>query len=413
MTNHNTQKPCAIPFTQSGSSPPASPTLQTLAIHAGQGPDPATGSILTPIHQTATFAQPELGETTSPDGHTYSRCSNPTVSALEANLAGLEGVPHALAFKTGLAAITNLLFTVLQAGDHVIAGEVSYGGTVRLLRDLFVRFGVSCTFLDVTDASAVAGAIQANTRLLFVETPANPTLAVCDLSALGNIARENGVLFAVDNTFLTSVIQPVFCHGAHVAILSTTKYVEGHDSTTGGALLTDHPELFDRLQLTRSATGSIQAPFDAWLTLRGLKTLPLRLKQHSDSARFLAEQLLEDSRVKAVHYPTLPSDPGHRVARRQQNAGGGILSFELDSKAVRPFLSALKLTTLAENLGAVETLITHPATMTHAQLSVAERSRLGIAPGLLRLSVGLEDPADILADLQTALEASHILEVQA
>ncbi len=413
MTQTTTSNPCAIPFTQSGSSPPASPSPQTLAIHSGQFPDPATGSILTPIHQTATFAQPALGETLSPDGHTYSRCSNPTVSALEANLAGLEGVPHALAFKTGLAAISTLLFATLKASDHVVAGEVCYGGTVRLLRDLFAGFGVSCTFVDVTNAQAVTAALQPNTKWLFVETPANPTLAVCDLATLGKLAEQNGVLFAVDNTFLTGVVQPVFCHGAHVSVLSTTKYVEGHDSTTGGALLTNDAALFERLHSVRGATGSIQAPFDAWLTLRGLKTLPLRLKQHNQSALAIATFLEEHALVRAVFYPGLASHRGHEIASRQQNAGGGMLSFEIDPARVSEFIGALKLTTLAENLGAAETLITHPATMTHAQIPERERERLGITNGLLRLSVGLEDTVDIVADLQQALSASHRAEVQA
>ncbi len=411
MNQPHSTNPSPIPFTQSGSSPPSPLAPQTIAIHGGQFPDPSSGSILTPIHQSATFAQPALGETHSPDGHTYSRCSNPTVSALEANLAHLEGVPYALAFKTGLAAITTLLFATLKAGDHVIAGEVCYGGTVRLLRDLLAGFGVTCSFVDVTDTRAVAAAIRPDTKLLFVESPANPTLTLCDLAALGELAWDSGVLFAVDNTFLTSIGQPVFCHRARVAVLSTTKYVEGHDSTTGGALLTDDAELYEQLHLVRSATGAIQAPFDAWLTLRGLKTLPLRIERHSASALTIAEFLEDHPLVQAVLYPGLASSAGYDLAQSQQKTGGGMLAFELDPGRVRGFLKALKLVTLAENLGACETLITYPATMTHSQIPERERARLGITNGLLRLSVGLEEATDIIADLQQALTASHGVEV--
>lgn len=415
-----------VPFTQSGSSPPKvtspidsssalapEPGPQTLAIHAGLTPDPVTGSILTPIYQTATYAQPALGETLSPDGHTYSRCSNPTVSALEANLAGLEGVSHALAFKTGLAAITTLFFSLLKPGDHVVAGEVIYGGSVRLLRDLLGDFGVETTFVDTTDPVAVESALRPNTKLLFVETPANPTLLIGDLAALGAITKAAGVLFVVDNTFLTCVSQPVFRHGADVSVLSTTKYVEGHDSTTGGALLTDNEELHQRFKHIRGATGSIQAPFDAWLTLRGLKTLPLRLQRHNESALRVAQYLREHGDVRRTLYPGLPDFEGFEIAAKQQSGGGGVLAFELAPAQVRSFIKALRLTTLAENLGAAETLITHPASMTHSQIPKPERERLGIAEGLLRLSVGLEDAADIIADLEQALALSKQSEEQA
>jgi cystathionine gamma-lyase len=415
MTDLSLTTQTSVPFTQSGSSPPGSNSPcsssdslalapQTLAIHAGVAPDPSTGAILTPIHQTATFAQPQLGSPVSEAGHTYSRCSNPTVSALEANLAGLEGVQHALAFKTGMAAITTLFLTTLRPGDHVIAGEVIYGGSVRLLRDLLGDFGIQVSFVDTTDVDVVRKSIQPNTRLLFVETPANPTLVISDLGALGSLAKDADLLFAVDNTFLTSVLQPVFCHGADVAVLSTTKFVEGHDSTTGGALLTNRTDLHERLFLTRATTGSIQAPFDAWLTQRGLKTLPIRLERHCDSAQRIAESLESSPYVLRTHYPGLASFGGHELAARQQVRGGGVLAFELDPAIIRPFLGALRLTTLAENLGAAESLITHPASMTHSQIPASERALLGISDGLLRLSVGLEDAQDLIADLHSALQ---------
>lgn len=413
----------SVPFTQSGSSPPScetssvsSPTgagESTRAIHAGQRPDPSSGSILTPIHQTATYAQRGILDTISEDGHTYSRCSNPTVTALEQNLAGLEGVPHALAFKTGLAAISALLLTVLRQGDHVVAGEVIYGGSVRLLRDVLGKFGVETSFVDATDPGAVEAAIRENTRLLFVETPANPTLRVCDLGALGEIASRHDVLYAVDNTFLTCCLQPVFEHGADISILSTTKYVEGHDSTTGGALLLRDSALYDELFVTRSALGSIQAPFDAWLTLRGLKTLPLRIQRHSDSALTIAQRLEAHPAIERVHYPFLSSFPEYDLAQRQQRSGGGMLAFELDPAWVRPFLAELQITTLAENLGAAETLITHPATMTHSQILPEKRQQLGITDGLLRLSVGLEDAEDLWKDIACALESACRVEVSA
>ncbi len=426
MTKLTASSTPSVPFTQSGSSPPAAfpntaPSSaapagpQTAAIHAGLAPDPASGSILTPIYQTATYSQPALGETLSPDGHTYSRCSNPTVSALESNLAGLEGVPHALAFKTGLAAITTLFFSLLRPGDHVVASEVLYGGSVRLLRDLLGSFGVETTFVDSTDCSAVRRALRENTKLLFIESPANPTLIVSDLAALGKLANAAGIIFAVDNTFLTGVLQPVFAHGAHVSVLSTTKYVEGHDSTTGGALLTQDTDLHEKLKLTRSCTGSIQGPFDAWLTLRGLKTLPLRLKRHSASALAIAHFLSTHPAVRAIHYPGLPSSPSFALANEQQLSGGGMLAFELDPEQVPLFLGGLQYITLAENLGAAESLITHPASMTHSQIPIEERERLGIRDGLLRLSVGLEDPEDLLRELQNALQISAPIleEVQA
>lgn len=403
------------------------PSAATRALHTPT-PDPRDPRpLLTPIHQTATFAQPRPGDPTV--AHTYSRCSNPTVSALEARLASLFQARTALAFKTGLAAITTLFMTTLKAGDHVLCGAVVYGGTVRLLRDVLSKFGVQVTFVDlvrqgVTDLAAARAAMCPNTRLVFVETPANPTLAVCDLAGLERIAREGNARFVVDNTFLTAHLQPVLAdaqgrapwaadlRGADVEVLSTTKFVEGHNATTGGALLTHDSALAAELQLQRGALGTIQAPFDAWLTLRGLGTLPLRLERHSASAERIARALQAHPAVRAVHYPGLapdgtsafgPQASAACLARRQQRAGGGVLAFELDPAHVPGFLAAVKLCTLAENLGAAETLLTLPATMTHGQLPPAERARLGISDGLVRLSVGLEDPGDILLDLERAL----------
>jgi len=411
------------------------PGAATRALHSaslsGQPLEPH--SILAPIHQTATFVQTRPNDPAVP--HTYSRCSNPTVSALEARLESAFEARHALAFKTGLAAISTLFFTALRSGDHVVCGAVVYGGTVRLLRELLGDFGVQVSFVDATDAQAVQAAVRPNSRLLFVETPANPTLAIADLGELERIARTHELLFAVDNTFLTGHLQPVLgteagapyagerqaedvqpsgpgtargasdavlLRGADVEVLSTTKYVEGHNSTTGGALLTQDSELAERLFRRRATLGNIQAPFDAWLTLRGLGTLPIRLERHSASALFLAEQLTGLPGVRSVHHPFHGARAS--LATRQQRAGGGVLAFELEPERVATFLGATKLCTLAENLGAAETLLTHPATMTHGQIPEDERAALGIGPGLVRLSVGLEEPSDLLADLRSALE---------
>lgn len=388
-------------------------SVATRALHTPGPAAPDARPLLTPIHQTATYAQPRPGDPSVT--HTYSRCSNPTVSALEARLCAVFEAEHAFAFKTGLAAITTLLIATLKAGDHVVCGAVVYGGTVRLLRDVLGRFGVAVTFVDATDLAAVHAAVRPTTRLVFAETPANPTLAVCDLAGLERIARAAGALFVVDNTFLTGVLQPVLTRplyaqgqadlrGADVEVLSTTKYVEGHDATTGGALLTNDADLAETLQLHRGALGTIQAPFDAWLTLRGLGTLPLRLERHAASARTIARALAEHPDVRAVHYPDVATDP---LAARQQRAGGGMLAFELEAEVVPAFLAATELCTLAENLGAAETLLTFPATMTHGQIPAAERARLGITDGLVRLSVGLEDPGDILGDVERALEITR------
>jgi cystathionine beta-lyase/cystathionine gamma-synthase len=395
-------------------APTPTPRLATRALHSGVRDSQSNdhNAILTPIYQTATYVQTRVGD--SPE-HTYSRCSNPTVSALEARLAHVFEAEFAYAFKTGLAAITTLLLATLKAGDHVVCGAVVYGGTVRLLRDVLEPFGVKVTFVDATDLKAVRAAVVPATRLVFAETPANPTLAVCDLAGLQAIARAAGALFVVDNTFLTGVLQPVLSKvggldpnaqiSADVEVLSTTKYVEGHDATTGGALLTNDADLAARLKLYRGALGTIQAPFDAWLTLRGLGTLPLRLKQHSASAETIAHALQAHPAVARVFYPFLDSNPDS-LARRQQRAGGGMLAFELvgGTPAAHAFLGATRLCALAENLGAAETLLTHPATMTHSQIPPAERAALGITDGLVRLSVGLEDPADILLDLEQALQ---------
>jgi cystathionine beta-lyase/cystathionine gamma-synthase len=373
----------------------------TRSIHSGVHPDATTGALLTPIYQTTTYAQEGVGEH---KGYTYSRSANPTVSALEKKIGELDGVERATCFSTGMAATTTLFLTLLQGGDHIICSDVVYGGTVRLLREVLIKFGVSASFVDTSQAEQVKNALTENTRLLFIETPANPTLKLTDIAEIAHIAKENNLPLVVDNTFLTSALQKSFTLGADIILYSTTKYFDGHNATVGGALVTPDPELTQRFDYIRNAVGSIQSPFNAWLTLQGVKTLALRLQQHSSHAFEVAKFLSQHKKVAEVTYPGLTSFPQHELAKRQQLGFGGLLTFEVvggyDS-AIK-LMHAVKLCTLAENLGSVETLVTHPASMTHGPIPVTERHAIGISDGLIRLSVGLEDPKDIIHDLEQA-----------
>lgn len=387
-------------------------SFDTLAVHGGRRPDPGTGAILTPIFQSATYVQEAVGVHR---GHTYSRASNPTVSALEAALGALEDAPPSVCFATGLAAETALFLALLRAGDHVVCSEVCYGGTVRLLDQLLRGLGVVPRFVDTTRPDAVAAALTPRTRLVFVETPANPTLALTDVAAVAAITRAAGVPLAVDNTFLTPALQRPLELGADICVYSTTKHIEGHNATVGGALTTRDDALLERLRFVRKSVGSIQAPFDAWLTLRGLKTLPLRLRRHSASALTIARWLEAHPRVERVLYPGLDSFPQAELARRQHRGHGGVLAFEVAGGAAAgvAVMNAVRLCALAESLGAVETLVTHPASMTHGDVPAEQRARCGIGDGLVRLSVGLEDPADLIADLDRALAVGVEHEVAA
>lgn len=373
----------------------------TRIIHGGLAPDPATGAILTPIFQSTTFAQEAVGKD---KGFTYSRSGNPTVAALERNLGAIEGSLPAACFATGMAAITVLLLATVKAGDHAVLSDVVYGGTVRLLRQVLADYGVRATFVDTSDLAKLAQAITAETRLVLVESPANPTLKLTDLAGAARVAHEAGALLAVDNTLLPLLQEPLAL-GCDVVVYSTTKYIEGHNATVGGALLTRDEKLAERIRFYQNATGCIQSPFEAWLTLRGLKTLPLRIGRHSESAAVVARFLEGHRRVARVAYPFLDSFPQVELARRQQKAGGGMIAFEVvgGTAAGIRVMNSVELCTLAENLGAVETLITHPASMTHAPIPAAEREAIGITDGLVRLSVGLEDPEDLIADLDRAL----------
>lgn len=386
---------------------PSLDALATLALHAGAVPDPATGAILTPIYQSTTFVQEAVGVH---KGFTYSRSANPTVAALERRLAALEGAEHASCQASGLAATTVLALALLQAGDRVVVSEVAYGGTIRLFGQILPSFGVRADFVDTSDPARLAEALQSPARLVFLETPANPTLRLTDIAEAARLAHAAGALVAVDNTILTPVLQRPFELGADIVLHSTTKYIDGHNATVGGALLTRDAEIHERLTFLRNAIGAIQSPFHAWLTLQGVKTLPLRMERHCANALRVARFLEDHPRVTGVRYPGLDSFAQREIARRQHcagGAGGALLAFEVEggTEAGIRVLNSTRLCSLAENLGAAETLITHPASMTHAAVPVEQRLATGITDGLIRLSVGLENPDDLIDDLRRALAA--------
>jgi len=376
--------------------------FETSSVHAGVSPDPTTGALLTPIYQTTTYVQEAVGKD---KGYTYTRSGNPTVAALEKKLGALEGVESAVCFSTGMAAITALFLSELCCGDHIICSDVVYGGTVRLLDQILNRFGISASYVDTSDVTAVQAAITPETRLIFVETPANPTLKLTDLAAVAEIAHRADLLFVVDNTFLTAALQRPFDFGVDVVMYSTTKYIEGNNATVGGALLARDSILLERLRFVQNAVGFSQSPFEGWLTLQGIKTLSLRLRQHSANALIVAQYLEQHPQIKFVYYPGLPSFSQYELAQRQHSDQGGMLAFELIGgiEAGIALVAAVRLCALAENLGAVETLITHPASMTHSPIPAKQRAAVGIGDGLVRLSVGLEDPQDIIRDLDQAL----------
>ena len=380
--------------------------FRTKQVHAGVTPDPETGAILTPIHQATTFVQPSVDEYMK-KGYTYSRSGNPTVRALEEKLTILEGGVDTAAFATGMAAINAVFMTFLEAGAHVVISDVAYGGTYRLSKMVYTKFGVEVTFADTSDASAVAAAIKDNTRLILTETPANPTLKLTDVAAVSEVAQAHEIPHAVDNTFLTPYYQQVFDLGADLSIHSTTKYLDGHNATVGGAVVMAREEHVEPVRFIQNSTGTIMSPMVAWITLQGTKTLSERMDRQSDNAMQVARFLEAHPAVAKVAYPGLESFPQHELATRQAAGYGAMLWFELnggvdEGKAV---MDALDLWTLAENLGSVESLATHPVTMTHAAVPAEERARLGITDGLVRLSVGLEDAEDLIEDLDRALRA--------
>jgi cystathionine gamma-lyase len=375
--------------------------LATRALHVGQGPDPATGAVVVPIHLATTFAQESPGRH---KGFEYSRSGNPTRANLEACLASLESAEHGLAFSSGLAATTTVIL-LLDPGDHVVFTEDVYGGTYRLFEKVFRRYGLTFSAVDPTDTDAVAAAMTERTRLVWLESPTNPLLRVVDIDAVSELIHGAGALFAVDSTFASPVLQRPLELGADLVIHSSTKFLGGHSDVLGGAVLTSDDSLAERLRFHQNAVGAVPSPFDCWLLLRGLKTLQLRVLQQCENALTIARWLEGQDEVVQVYYPGLESNPGHALARRQM-AGryGGVVSFEVSSgDAARSFLERLRVFTLAESLGAVESLAESPAMMTHASIPEETRTRVGVSDGLLRLSVGIEDVDDLLADLEQAL----------
>jgi cystathionine gamma-lyase len=374
----------------------------TRAIHAGQEPDPATGAVVVPIYQTSTFAQEAVGVH---KGYEYSRSGNPTRAALESCLASLEGGRHGLAFASGLAA-TDCAMHWLNAGDHVVVMEDAYGGTYRLFRRVYERVGLRFSFVDATNLANVEAAFEPRTRLVWLESPTNPLLKLVDIAGLAALAHDREARVAVDNTFMSPYFQRPLELGADLVVHSATKYLGGHSDVIGGAMVVNDDALYGELKFLQNAVGGVPGPFDAWLVLRGLKTLALRMREHERNALAIAQYLESHPRVQQVHYPGLESHPQHALARRQMRGFGGMLSFEVGSEELaRLVVQRTRLFTLAESLGGVESLIELPGPMTHASVPPDVRAALGISDGLIRLSVGIEDSADLLADLEQALAA--------
>jgi cystathionine beta-lyase/cystathionine gamma-synthase len=372
----------------------------TTAIHSGQEPDQTTGSVTVPIYQTSTYAQDGLGKN---KGYEYARTQNPTRSALEQNLAALEGARVGFAFASGLAAIDATL-RLVKAGEHVVVSDNTYGGTFRLFTKILANYNLEFDFVDTSDALNVEAAIRPNTRMVFVETPTNPVMIVTDLREVSEVAHRAGARVVCDNTFMSPYLQRPLEFGVDIVVHSTTKYLNGHSDGIGGAVLLNDEEDAAWIGFVQNSAGAILSPFDSWLVMRGTKTLALRMEQHDKSGRAVAAFLEEHPKVKKIYYPGSVSHPQHALAKRQQHGFGGMVAFDVGSlEGARAVLEAVKLCTLAESLGGVETLISHPATMTHASVDSDKRARLGISDGLVRVSVGLEDTDDIIADLDQAL----------
>lgn len=379
--------------------------FSTKAIHAGQHPDPTTGAIMTPVFLTSTYVQEELGKS---KGYEYSRVSNPTRTALEQNIASLEGGDHGLAFSSGVAAVDAMLH-LLKPGDHVVMSRNVYGGTYRIARAIWQEYGLRADFIDTTHLENIIHAITPSTRLLFVETPTNPTMEITDLAGVAAIARERGILSVADNTFATPYLQQPLALGIDVVLHSLTKYLNGHSDMLGGLVVTGRSDVAERLRFLQKAVGAVLSPFDAWLCLRGTKTLAVRMRQHCENAQRVAEWLAERRGVRTLHYPGLSSHPQHDLARQQMRGFGGMIAFDVGSRdAAAAILKHVRICALAESLGGVESLISHPATMTHASIPPEERRSMGIGDGLVRLSVGIEDVEDIIEDLGHAFRQAGL-----
>jgi cystathionine gamma-synthase len=377
--------------------------FSTNAIHAGQDPDPTTGAVIPPIHTSSTFAQDGVGGLRA--GYEYSRSANPTRTALQECLAALEGARHAVAFGSGMGASDVLLRVLLQPGDHLVIPHDAYGGTFRLVDKVLTRWGIAYTPVDLGDVAALRAAIRPETKVVWCETPTNPLLGIADIAALAEVSRDAGAQLVVDNTFASPYLQNPLALGADVALHSTTKYVGGHSDVVGGAVMTSDDQLAEQLRFTQNSVGSVPGPFDAWLTLRGAKTLAVRMERHSDNAERVVELLAGHPAVERVLYPGLPEHPGHEVAAKQMRRFGGMVSFTVAGgrEAALRVCAGTEIFTLAESLGGVESLIEHPGAMTHASVA---GSALEVPDNLVRLSVGIEDVADLTDDLRRALAAA-------
>jgi len=378
------------------------PGFSTRAIHVGQAPDPATGAVTVPIYPTSTYVQEELGKN---KGYEYSRVSNPTRTCLEENLASLEGGVAARVFASGMAAI-NAIATLLKSGDHVVCGHDLYGGTPRLFNQVWAHFGLEFTYVDTTEVENVARAIRRNTRMVYVETPTNPLMTLSDIRAISEVCQRRKVDLVVDNTFMSPYFQQPLALGADMVVHSTTKFLNGHSDGLGGVVVCSRPDQAEKLAFLQKAAGAILSPFECWLVLRGVKTLEVRMKQHDISGRVVAEFLSRHRKVRKVFYPGLPQHPQHELALRQMSGFGAMITFETGSRSnANKMLRKVRVCSLGESLGGVETLISHPATMTHGALGEKGRRKIGITDGMVRISVGIENVEDILDDLDQALSA--------
>ncbi|HEX4825340.1 MAG TPA: PLP-dependent aspartate aminotransferase family protein [Candidatus Polarisedimenticolaceae bacterium] len=378
------------------------PGFATKALHAGQVPDPATGAVMQPIYQTSTYRQPALGAGWRYD---YARTINPTREALERNLAALEGGLSARCFASGMSAISATM-NLLRSGDHVVVSRNVYGGTYRLFEGLLRQFGLTFTWVDTTDLGTIERALTPATKMLYVETPTNPVLGITDLAGAAKIARRNKLRLVVDNTFMSPYFQRPIEYGVDIVVHSTTKYLNGHSDSVGGTVVTTSQADAERMGWLQNSVGAVLSPMDSFLVLRGIKTLPLRMERHDASGRQVAAWLDRQPKVEQVHYPGLKSHPQHALAKKQMSGFGGMIAFELGSLgAAKRFLGKVRLCALAESLGGVESLISHPASMTHGAVPKKDRVKIGVTDGLVRISVGLEDPADLIDDLSGALAA--------
>ena len=374
--------------------------FSTRAVHAGQQEDPLAGAVMTPIYQTSTYVQEGLGRH---KGYEYARTQNPTREALERNVASLEGGQYGFAFGSGLAA-TDTVLKLLSAGDHVVCGENVYGGTHRLMERVYARLGLAFTFVDSRDIRNIERAVTPATRMIYCETPTNPMMHITDLAAVGDLTQARGLLLTVDNTFATPFFQRPLSSGADIVIHSTTKYLNGHSDMVGGVVITSRDDLAERIGFLQNGAGAVPGPMDCWLALRGIKTLPLRMRRHDENGRRIAQWLSQHRAITKIYYPGLPSHPQHDLACHQMSGFGGMISIDLgDPEKARRLAERTKIFALAESLGGVESLIGHPASMTHASVPVAMRQAMGLTDSLIRLICGIEDAEDLMADLEQAL----------